>query len=221
MVIKLNTVQAGWHIDNDDSSIDNHSTGSTFGINRNKNLMKNDQEPIKGNFLNKTTHKYMTNTDEEGWTTTSPGKKKPKEKNSKGSSTESIIKTIEGDIDMMDARAQNRIYVTSPGREYKCNIPEERKKEELNFNPIIMVAKGGEGRKEQSKEGKEEGDKEQQKWRKRERGRGWRRKQEQRQRKKWKKRRRWKKRKRRKRRSRRKKRKSGKKANSKNRMGDI
>jgi hypothetical protein len=166
------TVQAGWHIDNDDSIIDNHSTGSTFEANRNKNQMENDQEKSKRNFLDQTTHNYsiMTHTDEEGWTTTSPGKKKPKEKNSKGSSTESIIKTIEGDIDMMDARAQNRIYVTSPGREYKCNIPEERKKEELNFNPIIMVAKGGEGRKEQSKEGKEEGDKETSKEKEKEKG---------------------------------------------------
>jgi hypothetical protein len=159
------TVQAGWHIDNDDSSIDNHSTGSTFEANRNKNQTENDQETFKSKILDKTTHNYstMTHTDEEGWTTTSPGKTKPKEKNSKGSSTESIITTIEGDIDMMDARAQNKIYVTSPGRKYKCNIPDDRRKEELNFNPTIMEAKGGEGgegSKEQSKEGTTEGDKE-------------------------------------------------------------
>ena len=83
----------------------------------------------------------MTHTDEEGWTTASPGKKKPKKKNSTGS-TESIIMTIEG-IDMIDA--QNGIQVKSPGRNYKCNIPDDRKKEELKFNMTIMQAKRGEG----------------------------------------------------------------------------
>jgi hypothetical protein len=150
MVIKSNSVQAGWHIDKDDSSIDNHSTGSTFGINRNKNPPKNHQDSILNNFLDKTAHNYsiMTHTDEEGWTTTRPGKKKPKEKNSKGSSTESIITTIDGDIDKMDVRAQNKIYVTSPGREYKCNIPEERRK-----TTDLTDDDGGEKGKEQSKEG--------------------------------------------------------------------
>jgi hypothetical protein len=158
MVIKPSSVQAGWHIGIDDNSIDNNSSGSTFGTNRNKNPMKNDRETTTGYFLSKMTHNYST--DEEGWTTTRPGKKKPKEKNNKGSSTESIIMSIEGDIDMIDTRKQNRIHVTSPGRKYKCNIPDERKKEELNFNPIIMAVKGGEGGIEQSKEGTEEGDKE-------------------------------------------------------------
>jgi hypothetical protein len=64
MVIKSNTVQAGWHIDNDDSSIDNHSTGSTFGINRNKNQSKNDQEPFTGFFFNKSTHNMLHNDEE-------------------------------------------------------------------------------------------------------------------------------------------------------------
>jgi hypothetical protein len=154
MVIKSNSVQAGWHIDKDDSSIDNHSTGSTFGTNRNKNQPKNDQELFKGNFLNKTTHNIHT--DEEGWTTTSPGRKKPKEKNSKGS-TESIIKTIDGDIDMIDARAQNRIHVKSPGRAYRCNVPDKRRME-VEYQPKIMRANGGEMGKEQGKEGTQEGE---------------------------------------------------------------
>jgi hypothetical protein len=66
MVIMSSTVQAGWHIDNDDSIIDNHSTGSTFEANRNKNQMENDQEKSKRNFLDQTTHNYsiMTHTDE-------------------------------------------------------------------------------------------------------------------------------------------------------------
>jgi hypothetical protein len=164
MVIMFNTIQAGWHLDIDDNNIDNCSTGSTSSFNRNENPPKNHRDLILNNFLDKTTHNYsnMTHTDEEGWTTTRPGKKKPKEKNNKGSSTESIIMSIEGDIDMIDTRKQNRVHVTSPGRRYKCNIPEDRKKEELQVNPTIMEAKGGEGGeggKEQSKEGTNEGDK--------------------------------------------------------------
>jgi hypothetical protein len=160
----FNTIQAGWHLDIDDNNIDNCSTGSTSSFNRNENPPKNHRDLILNNFLDKTTHNYsnMTHTDEEGWTTTRPGKKKPKEKNNKGSSTESIIMSIEGDIDMIDTRKQNRVHVTSPGRRYKCNIPEDRKKEELQVNPTIMEAKGGEGGeggKEQSKEGTNEGDK--------------------------------------------------------------
>ncbi len=161
------TVQAGWHIDKDDDSIDNVSTGSTFNTKRNENLLKNDQDSrLYNNLKKKATYNsksITTHTDEEGWTTARLGKKKPKKTNNKGSSTESIIMSIEGDIDMIDTRKQNRINVTSPGRKYKCNIPEDRKKEELNFNPTIMEAKGGEGGeggKEQSKEGTTEGDKE-------------------------------------------------------------
>ena len=81
MAIMSSTVQAGWHIDKDDSSIDNQSTGSTFSINRKKNQSKNDQEIFKSKFSDKTTHNYnhsMTHTDEEGWTTASPGKTKSK-----------------------------------------------------------------------------------------------------------------------------------------------
>ena len=150
------TVQAGWHIDKDDDSIDNVSIGSTFSNNRKENPLKNDKDSrLYNNLKKKATHKSstMTHTDEEGWTTASPGKKKPKKTNNKGSSTESIITTIDGDIDMMDARAQNRIYVTSPGREYKCNIPEERRK-----TTDLKDDGGGEKGKEQSKEGTKEGE---------------------------------------------------------------
>jgi hypothetical protein len=71
---------------------------------------------MSDNFSTATHSSTTTHTDEEGWTTAIPGKKKPKKTNSKGSSIESIIVTIEGDIDMIDTRTQNKIYVTSPGR---------------------------------------------------------------------------------------------------------
>jgi pyocin large subunit-like protein len=138
MVIKSNTVQAGWHIDNDDNSIDNTSTGSTFQINRNKNQSKNDQDLSTGNFRTKTT-RNMSHTVEEGWTTTRPGKKKPKKKNNKRSAIESIITTIDGDIGKIDAGKHSRIYVTSSERKHKCNIPDDRKmEEELDFELHIM-----------------------------------------------------------------------------------
>jgi hypothetical protein len=151
------TVQAGWHIDKDDDSIDNVSTGSTFSNNCNENLLKIDQDSSLYNNLKKATHNStMTHTDEEGWTTASPGKKKPKKSNNKGSSTESIIMSIEGDIDMIDTKTQNKIYVTSPGRKHKCNIPDERRR--TTESKQKSRAEGGEKGKEQSKEGTKEGE---------------------------------------------------------------
>jgi hypothetical protein len=157
MVIMSSTVQAGWHIDKDDDSIDNVSTGSTFSNNCNENLLKIDQDSSLYNNLKKATHNStMTHTDEEGWTTASPGKKKPKKSNNKGSSTESIIMSIEGDIDMIDTKTQNKIYVTSPGRKHKCNIPDERRR--TTESKQKSRAEGGEKGKEQSKEGTKEGE---------------------------------------------------------------
>jgi hypothetical protein len=178
MVIKSNTVQAGWHIDNDDNSIDNQSTGSTFGINRNTNQTKNDQETIKSKFLDKTTHNYstMTHTDEEGWTTASPGKKKPKEKkegwttasqgkkkpkkkNSTGK-TESTITTIEGNIE--GDKETNKEKEKEKSTDYNnneendvSNIADERRKE-VEYKPKTTMANGGE--EEQGKEGTQEGE---------------------------------------------------------------
>jgi hypothetical protein len=40
----------------------------------------------------------------------------------------------------------NRIYVTSPGRKHKCNIPDDASRIELDFNPITMMTPKREGK---------------------------------------------------------------------------
>jgi hypothetical protein len=151
-------IQAGWDFDNDDNIIDNTSLGSTSSFKRGEIPKKNEGESDLGNFVMKTAHN-KTHTDEEGWTTTRPGKKKPKKQNNKGSSIESIITTVDGNIDKIEAGTQNRIYVMSPGRKHKCNVPEERN-EMKEHKSNVMMANGTEKGKEQSKEGTREEEKE-------------------------------------------------------------
>ncbi|MGK3738999.1 MAG: hypothetical protein ACI90V_005846 [Bacillariaceae sp.] len=151
-------IQAGWDFDNDDNIIDNTSLGSTSSFKRGEIPKKNEGESDLGNFVMKTAHN-KTHTDEEGWTTTRPGKKKPKKQNNKGSSIESIITTVDGNIDKIEAGTQNRIYVMSPGRKHKCNVPEERN-EMKEHKSNVMMANGIEKGKEQSKEGTREEEKE-------------------------------------------------------------
>ena len=138
MVIMSNTIQAGWNFDNIDSIVDEISVGTNSSYKKNENTRKNDGEMILAKSA--TTHtgiSHGNNTDEEGWTMTSPGRKKPKD-NNKVASTESIITTIDGNIDQIDAGTSNRIYVTSPGRKDKCNIPDDRLFE-LDFTPTSMA----------------------------------------------------------------------------------
>jgi len=158
MVIMSSNIQAGWDFDNDDNIIDNTSLGSTSSFKRGEIPKKNEGESDLGNFVMKTAHN-KTHTDEEGWTTTRPGKKKPKKQNNKGSSIESIITTVDGNIDKIEAGTQNRIYVMSPGRKHKCNVPEERN-EMKEHKSNVMMANGIEKGKEQSKEGTREEEKE-------------------------------------------------------------
>ena len=138
MVIMSNTIQAGWDFDCIDSIVDNLSVGTNSSFKRNEILTKNDGDPIVTKFATKNTSN-TSNTDEEGWTTTSPGKKKPKNNNnSKAASTESIITTIDGNIDQLEIGKQNRIYVTSPERKNKCNIPDDRTIE-IDFHPTTLA----------------------------------------------------------------------------------
>ena len=158
MVIMTNIIQAGWNFDQDDSIIDSLTIGTTSSFKKIENTMKNDGDMILAASEKIHTCK-TTNTDEEGWTTTIPGKKKPKKNNNRVSSTESIIMTIDGNVDQIEAGALNRINVTSPGRKYRCNIPDDNRKIiELDFNPTAMT----DGRKEQGntkhQEDGEEGD---------------------------------------------------------------
>jgi hypothetical protein len=150
MVIMSNTIQAGWDFGKDDSITDSLSIGTTSSFNRNEIPRKNDEEPKLLNNTIKTTQD--TDTNEEGWTTTSPGKKKPKDNNNnKTASTESIITSIDGNFDLIDAGMHNRITVASPGRKYRCNVPDDSGIE-LEFNPTMMTPKRTGNGKEQSTE---------------------------------------------------------------------
>jgi hypothetical protein len=141
MVIMPNTIQTGWDFGPDDNIIDNISKAATTSFKCSGIPTENDEDPKVYNIPTKVTHNHTTkntDTDEEGWTTTSPGKKKPKNNNSSTASTESIITSIDGNCDRIEAGMHNRIYVTSPERKHKCNIPDDSKTE-LDFNPTIMT----------------------------------------------------------------------------------
>jgi len=144
MVIMPNTIQTGWDFGPDDSIIDNLSTGTTSSFKRNENLMENDGEHKLREISTRKTHNYSTSTDEEGWTTTSLGKKKPKKNNNQLASIESIITTIDSTFEHIEVGKNTRIYVTSPGRKNKCNIPDNTNKT-IEFNPIGMTKTKGTG----------------------------------------------------------------------------
>ena len=159
MVIMSNTIQAGWNFDSIDSIVDQLSVGTNSSYKKIENPRKNDGEMILAKSATPHTgnNHDNNNTDEEGWTMTSPGKKKPKDTNNVAS-TESIITTIDGNIDQINAGTSNRIYVTSPERKNKCNVPDDsRKLKELDFNPTIIN-----GRYESQESGEEEATNEQQ-----------------------------------------------------------
>jgi hypothetical protein len=160
MVIMSNTIQAGQYFDNDDNSNDNWSSGSTSSFNRNEIWKKNDRDSSQGRKVTKSTrNRSTTHTDEEGWTMATPGKKKPKKDNNTGSSFDSIITTIDGKLDQIEAGRHSKTSVTPPGRKYKCNIPEKKmhKTKEAEINPSIMTTTNTTGSgEEQNKEGLQE-----------------------------------------------------------------
>jgi hypothetical protein len=137
-------------------SLDAHPSGTCpiSSFNRNEIPMKNDQDSTLGKIWTKTTcNNNKTHTDEEGWTTTSPGKRKPRKNNNKVASIESIITTIDGSYDQIEAGIHNRISVTSPGRKHKCNIPEKMHRTNgVEFNPIITMTNTTGNGEEQNKE---------------------------------------------------------------------
>jgi hypothetical protein len=139
----FNTVQAGWHLDNDDNIIDNCSTGSISSFNRNENPSKNRRVSMLNKFSTTTRNSSKQQTDVEGWTTTSPGKKKPKNNNNNNvASVESVITTIDGNFEQIEAGTRNEISVTSPRRKLKCNIPEQtetRTTDKVQAIPISMT----------------------------------------------------------------------------------
>ena len=137
MVIMSNTIQTGWDFDCIDSIVDKLSVGTNSNFKKNEIVTKNDGDSMATNFEKKNAHN-TSSIDEEGWTTTSPGKKKPKNNNNKAASTESIIMTIDGNIDQLEIGNRNRIYVTSPERKNRCNIPDVRTIE-LDFQPTTLA----------------------------------------------------------------------------------
>ena len=160
MVIMSNLIQSGWDFEHDDTVIDNVSVGTTSSFNRNENPTKNDEDPNLSKFLTKSTHTNASrHIDEEGWTTTSPGNKKPKNNiNDRNvASTESIIESIDGNFDTIEAGTRNIIHVTSPGRKHKCNIPDDDNRNmELDFNPVRTAEYGKDQDKQHDETEKEE-----------------------------------------------------------------
>jgi hypothetical protein len=116
MVIKSNAVHSGWNFDQEGINSDNISLGSTYSTNRKENQTKIEEDKTKKYFTNKSTRINNNNkhTDEVGWTTTTPGNRKPKNKITKAS-TESIIMTIEGNIDKIEAGTNNKIWRVPDG----------------------------------------------------------------------------------------------------------
>jgi hypothetical protein len=163
MVFRSKAIQAGWHFDQDDAIIDNSSIGSTCSTNRKENTTKNDSDQILRKILAKTTNtrKGNNHTDEEGWTTTTPGRTKPKNSNTVAS-TESIITTMEGNFETIDLGTPTKISVQSSDRSHKCNIPETTKivsTAHKEFNPCItqQTKNTGKGTQQDNKEQETEG----------------------------------------------------------------
>jgi hypothetical protein len=161
MVFRTNAIQAGWHFDQDDAIIDNSSIDSTYSTNRDENPMKNALDSKLRRIIDKTSKDNdKKHTDEEGWTKTTPGRTKPKNSNAVAS-TESIITTIEGNIETTEAGTTNKILVKSPNRIHKCNIPETTKilpKKQIDFNPCTTQQTRNIGKgKQQNTNGQEHG----------------------------------------------------------------
>ena len=97
MVIMSNTIHSGTYLDNIDNRSDNSSIGSLSSFNRNEIPAKNDKDMTLRKITTKSTgNNNKATTDNEGWTTTSPGKTKPKKNTSKvASSTHLIIMAID------------------------------------------------------------------------------------------------------------------------------
>jgi hypothetical protein len=162
MVFRTNAIQAGWHFDQDDAIIDNSSIDSTYSTNHKENPMENDSASRLRKILDEKvdTRKDNKHTKEEGWTITTPGRTKPKNRNTVAS-TESIIMKIEGNFETFEAGTTNTILVKSPDRNHKCNIPETTKilpKEQIEFDLCItqQTKNTGKGTK-QSNNGQEKG----------------------------------------------------------------
>ncbi len=98
MVIMSSTVQAGWHIDKDDDSIDNVSIGSTFSNNQKENLLKNDQNSRLYNNLKKKADQENLLTAVQSDITSLQNKIQAEKKNELENNKERIIDLIEKEI---------------------------------------------------------------------------------------------------------------------------
>jgi hypothetical protein len=126
MVIKDTLLHSGWSYGNGDDQYDNESLGSTedvFKIEKSienpRRKQKNDQEKMIYSKHNR------AHTDEQGWTTieTNSGRK-PKAENSNQSSIDSIIATINVDINKF-LKGAPEAKIDSPTRENRCTVPDE------------------------------------------------------------------------------------------------
>jgi hypothetical protein len=126
MLLRTNAIQAGWHFDQDDAIIDNSFLESNSSLNCQGNLTKNALEPSSRKIMEKTNNRSISNknTDEEDWTTTTPGRTKPKNSTKVASSTESIITTIKGHFEKFEAGTPTKISVHSPSRRHKWHVPD-------------------------------------------------------------------------------------------------
>jgi hypothetical protein len=126
MVIKETILHSGWSYGNGDDQYDNESVGSTRTVFRLKKSMenssrnkKNGQNELIGSRNND------EHTDENGWTKIGiKSNRKPKTKNAKQTSIDSVITTINVDPEIVQKGAP-RAKIDSPIRNNRCTISDD------------------------------------------------------------------------------------------------
>jgi hypothetical protein len=127
MVIKSTFVHSGWSYGRGDDQYDNDSVGSTETVVKLKKLMENSSSNKKNEYDGRMCSRQedkQQHTNDQGWTTIETySKRKPKSKNSRSTSIDSIISSIDIDFNI-DKNGTLEATIDSPAREYRCTIPD-------------------------------------------------------------------------------------------------
>ena len=126
MVIKTNLLHTGWSYGNGDDQYENESIGSTMNAVELKKLMENSErkdQNDQGEIM--CSNHSSVHTDEQGWTKIEANRsRKPKSENSKRSTIDSIISSINLDFKIATNGA-SEVKIDSPVRENRCTISDK------------------------------------------------------------------------------------------------
>jgi hypothetical protein len=125
MVIKSAFVHSGWSYGKGDDQYDNDSIGSTETVVKLKKMVENSSSNKKNEYDGKMCSRQedkQQHINDQGWTTIETNsKRKPKSKNSRSTSIDSIISSIDINFNI-DKNGTLEATIDSPARENRCNI---------------------------------------------------------------------------------------------------